>query len=409
MRIKSPIRFTIFLLILCTFIYLGYTAAARYIDLPVPQFAFWNKTDNNEPTYQNFVVAGVDDEGTRTDLILFCQYDFVSNSVNVIQVPRDTKVETERSDKKINSAYGSKGGADTMLKELSDLLGIKADKYVIVSFKAFRNIIDALGGVEIDVPMRMYYTDPVQNLTIDLYPGKQQLSGKQAEMFMRFRKNNNGTGYPNGDVDRIKAQQALYSSLSDKLLSGNTILKIPKLLGIIKDNVKTNFTAEEIVSYLGKVGQIKRENINIMALEGVGKYETVNGVSISYFIHDKEKTKQMIEQYFTPSSSSLIEDKGISLVKNKFIKLDLVDASGYNIEDINVLEIVKQKLEKYGFKVLNTTVSEKVSDKSRIIEHSNKNSSAEILKVCDGLPVVNEESESTKADATVIIGSDFKF
>ena len=72
-----------------------------------------------------------------------------------------------------------------------------------MDFEGFRDLIDAIGGVEFDVPTRMYYTDPKQNLEIDLYPGKQLLDGKKAEMFMRFRQNNDGTGYAEGDIGRM--------------------------------------------------------------------------------------------------------------------------------------------------------------------------------------------------------------
>lgn len=405
MRIKSPIRFTIFLLVMCTLVYWGYTAAAKYLDLPARSFNFFDKVKENNRLYQNFIIAGVDEEETRTDLILFCQYNFTTNSVNILQIPRDTKVDTNRTDKKINSAYGSKGGTDTMLKEIGGLLNLKVDKYVIVSFKAFRKIIDELGGVEVDVPIRMYYTDPAQDLVIDLRPGKQTLNGKQSEMFMRFRKNNDGTGYLNGDVDRIKAQQTFYNSLSDKVLSGKTIIKAPKLLSIINDNIKTNFTTDEIVSYLGKIKNINKDSINIMALDGVGGYEN----SISYFFHDEEKTEAVIEQYFTPINLDFTKSKGISIAKNKFVKIDLVDSSGFKSENIDITELVKNQLEKYGFKVVNTVVSDKVSDKSRIIQHSKKNVGSEILKIYEGLPIIDEVSEDTKSDATIIIGSDFGF
>ena len=150
---------------------------------------------------RNIVVAGVDEGGYRTDLILLCHIDRTKNELNILQIPRDTKIDNKRNDKKINSAFFS--GFECMSKEISKVTGILPEGYIMVSFDGFNEIIDALGGVTVDVPVRMNYSDPVQNLTIDLQPGKQHLDGEHAQMFMRFRKNKDGSGYTNGDIDRI--------------------------------------------------------------------------------------------------------------------------------------------------------------------------------------------------------------
>lgn len=412
MRVKSPLRLVVAILILFMIIYVGYSGAMSIVTGKPISFGFWSRSGAavQKNSVENFVVAGVDEEGYRTDLILFCQYDPVANTVSALQVPRDTKVSTKRTDKKINSAYGSPGKEQTMLDELEGIVGFRADKYAIVSFKAFRELIDAIGGVEINVPIRMYYTDPVQNLVIDLRPGQQLLDGKHAEMFMRFRMNNDGSGYKNGDVERNEAQKKFYEAVSDKLLSGSTILKAPKLLGIVSSNLKTNFTGEEIVKYIGKIPKLKMENINIMALPGEGRYE--NGVS--YFFHDKEKTEALVRQYFkqTADAASI---PGVNPVKNRFIKVKIIDATSIDSEQADVLKIVSDTLTAHGFKVVSSEKASRIKDTSELINHNAKNAAEEVGKLYGSVKITEEIQEYEKKngekspDVTLIVGNDFVF
>lgn len=412
MRVKSPLRLAAAILILAMIIYLGFSGAMSIITGKPIRFGLWSKTAASEKSeLLNFVVAGVDDEGYRTDLILFCQYDPSANSISALQVPRDTKVDTKRSDKKINSAYGSKGKEETMLTELEQIVGIRADKYAIVSFKAFRELIDAIGGVEVDVPIRMYYTDPVQNLVIDLRPGKQLLDGRHAEMFMRFRKNNDGTGYKNGDIDRNAAQKQFYQAAADKLLSGGTILKIPKILNIITSNLKTNFTGDEAIKYIGKIPKFSMENIRIEALPGYGDYDT-DGVS--YFFYDKEKTKTLVGEMFK-KSIDISNAVNVNPVKNRFIKIKVIDATSIDAEQANVTKIVSDTLSAHGFTVVSTEKADRIKDKSELINHNAKSAAEEVQKVYENVDISADVQEYEKKDGekspdvTLIVGNDFVF
>jgi len=244
----------------------------------------------------NVLLLGVDKEGYRTDVIILAQYNYHTQQVKMLQIPRDTKVETTRSDKKINSAYGF-GKEKELFKDVHKLLGIDVDKYFLVNIKGFRALIDEIGGVKMNVPINMYYTDPVQDLYINLKKGEQILDGKKAEMFVRFRQNNDGTGYPDGDIGRIKAQQEFINNAIDQAFSLKNIFKVPKLVAIILENVKTNFSVSELLECINELLKVERSNIHIMSLPGEGRY--MNGVS--YFICDKGETEKLIQQYFTPS------------------------------------------------------------------------------------------------------------
>lgn len=413
MKIKSPMRLAVAVLILLMIIYAGLAGAISIISGKPISFGIFSRAGLVKAgAARDFVVAGVDEEGYRTDLILFCRFDPSDNSIRALQIPRDTKVENKRSDKKINSAYGSSGKTETMFDEIESVIGIRPEDYVIISFKAFRELIDAIGGVEVEVPFRMYYTDPAQNLVIDLQKGMQLLDGRHAEMFMRFRYNNDGTGYQNGDIDRIAAQRKLYSAVADKLLSGGTVLKAPKILGIINDNVNTSFTAEDIVKYIGCIPKLSADKISIQALPGEGRYDD-NG--ISYFFCDKEKTKELMEATFSDKKTS-DEKVQINPVKNKFIKIKLIDATSIASEQLDVCGVVSQTLTEHGFKVIASEKADRIRDKSQIISHNAKRAAEDVGKTYPSIEIYEEieayqkeDGEKSAPDVTLIIGNDFAF
>ncbi len=411
MRLKSPLRLAVAICILLMLIYVGLSGAISIITGKPMSLSFWRGDRVENDKIQDILVAGTDLEGYRTDLILLCRYNMTDNSVTALQIPRDTKIdETTRNDKKINSSYSTPEKEQTLFDEIEMLTGIRPERYVIVSFKAFRQLIDAIGGVEVDVPMRMLYNDPVQNLTIDLYPGKQVLNGRQSEMFMRFRYNNDGTGYPNGDIDRIAAQKKFYESALDKLLSGGTILKAPKILSIIKDNVKTDFTGEDIMKYIGKIPFFKTENIKILTLPGEGGYEGV----VSYFFHDEAETKLLMDEYFF-SMEKKSKVKGDISSKNKYVKVKIIDATGIDPSSADVVKVVSDMLAEYKFKVVSTEKTDRIQDKSKLINHNSKNAAELIKAVYNGIEVkegietfVKQEGEKVP-DVTLVVGSDFMF
>lgn len=272
------------LIVLTGFFAVLYTVAAAEADKKALSFGYWV---SDEEKTQTFVVLGTDNDETRTDLILFCEYDKKANTLNVLQIPRDTKIETKSFDKKINSVYG-RGGASAVKEEIEKLLGVYPTNHIVLNFKGFRGLIDAIGGVEFDVPIRMYYTDPEQGLLIDLKPGRQILNGEKAEMFMRFRQNNDGSGYALGDIGRLSAQRSFYGALIDKLLSLNSVFDFGAAAYAIGDNLKTDFTLSDLTDNLGALKALNKNSVKISMLKGSGKY--IN--NISYFIADEAAVKE---------------------------------------------------------------------------------------------------------------------
>lgn len=215
-------------------------------------------------------VVGNDGRG-MSDIILVLEWDDESSTLNIVQIPRDVR---SSSGGKIGTSYAE----GTLLDELR-LLGYDAGGVVSVSYEAFRNAVDAIGGVELDVPIDMRYSDPEQGLEIDLQSGEQTLDGEHAEMLIRYRKDNSGSGYVNGDLDRLVVQNGFYSSFLDKFL--NTELSDEVFSSLIS-SLDTDMSAGEIARYAELMGRI--ENINITLLPG--QQEVTEGVT--YFVPSQE-------------------------------------------------------------------------------------------------------------------------
>jgi LCP family protein required for cell wall assembly len=381
------------------------------------------KTEEGQ-TLLNVVLLGVDADGYRTDVIILAQYDLKTKRVNMLQIPRDTKIETTRSDKKINSAYAF-GKEQALFEAIKNLLNVDVDKYVLVNLKGFRTLIDEIGGVKVNVPINMYYEDPYQGLYIKLNKGEQVLNGKQAEMFVRFRKNSDGTGYPDGDLGRMKAQQEFINAVIDKALSLKNIFKIPKLVAIVIKNVKTNFEVQEIGKYIGDALQLDKSKINMMMLPGDSGY--IGG--ISYFLHDKEKTDELIKNYFTPSEEinegiekedlgnnnqqeGSKEEKEQSVKKeaeykpswkNRFIKVEVLNGSNTDGAAAKVAEDLKQK----GFNVVRTGNFGGVHySKTKAVDRTTKGYAKEISKALGEIETDKDLDKDSKIDVTVIVGND---
>lgn len=191
-----------------------------------------------------FLLIGMDAGNGNTDTMMVVTYDVKNQHVGVVSVPRDTLMDVPRTIKKINAAYAA-GGVEEVQKEVSDLLGFPVDHYIIINLRGFKALVDALDGVDFDVPVNMNYDDPTQDLHIHLSKGMQHLNGAQALQLVRFR-----SGYANADIGRIETQQKFLSALAKKLLSWHSVTKINDFINIFAQYVKTDLSVGNM-AYFG--------------------------------------------------------------------------------------------------------------------------------------------------------------
>ncbi|MBD2462179.1 LCP family protein [Oscillatoria sp. FACHB-1407] len=231
----------------------------------------------------------------RSDTMLLVRIDPVTESVNVLSIPRDTRVSIpEEGTNKINHA-NTVGGAELAARTVSaNFDGVTIDRYVRVSTGAFRELVDLVGGVRIFVPQEMYYVDNTQGLFIDLQPGWQVLNGEQAEGFARFRRD------ATGDVGRVQRQQQLIRALRDRLMDPTVLPKLPEALRLVQQSIDTNLSLDEMLALISFGLGLEQDNFRMVMLPG--RFSTPSEYVASYWIMDEEKRDQIMQQYFQVDS-----------------------------------------------------------------------------------------------------------
>lgn len=255
----------------------------------------------------NVAIFGVDKDGYRTDVIFVVSFNPNTYEINLVSVPRDTKVTmtdemikgiesrngtipyvgNERATCKINEvhAYAGKGYRNEYsVLMLEDLLGIEIDHYAKIDLEGFKDVVNAIGGVDMEIPEDMFYEDPYQDLYINLKAGYQHLDGKKAEQLVRYR------SYAQGDLKRITLQQSFLRELGRKVLTTEGLLNdLPKLIKTLIKYFETDVTIIDALKYVKYIKNINIDNVTM---------ETIPGEGGSYFTVDEEGLKELVQRVF---------------------------------------------------------------------------------------------------------------
>lgn len=363
--------------------------------------------------------------GGLTDFIMLGQYNPNTREIALVSIPRDSNVGSASVDGKLNSLYSSRGkNIDKVKDKITEITGISIDHYVLFDTKILRKIVDEIGGVTVDVPINMDYDDPYQNLYIHLKKGVQTLTGSQAEQFCRFRKNNNGTGYPGGDVERTKAQQKFIKAFISELLKASNISKASNLINIVIDGTKTDVTFDVAKEYIDDLVALRTDRITSNTLPGSARMgESPLGYNTSYYYLDSKAVKEMIDDMFNgvklesgdnlidvssndiENSNTASEDYSQKSMDNA-IRIELLNA-GTTLSTINN---VVDKLKKQDFYVVKIGNYETTKiESSRIIDYGTGSTSAlNKLKGIVELSNIEDVHGKSNVDYTVIIGPNYK-
>ena len=228
----------------------------------------------------------------RSDTILLLRFDPTNNSVKMLSIPRDSRVNIPGVGyTKVNDA-NVHGGAGLTARVLSKTLNdVPIDRYIRVTTDAFTELVDLVGGVEVFVPYPMQYEDKTQNLKIDLEAGRQILTGEQAEQFARFRKDNYG------DIGRVQRQQILLKALRQRITSPTIIPRIPQAMGLLEKHIDTNLTWEEMLALVNLGRQIERDQVQMVMLPG--RFSQADEFdNLSYWVVSQTGRDQVMQQYF---------------------------------------------------------------------------------------------------------------
>ena len=207
-------------------------------------------------TRVRLLVLGVDaregDEG-RSDTLMLVTLNPTTKQAAILSFPRDMWVQIPgRSEDKICHAY-NRGGVELSQRTVEDLLGIDIDYYVRVDFSGFKDIVDVLGGVDINVEKKMDWDDRRGNLYIHLKPGLQHMDGEDAMGYVRYRSDS--------DYERIKRQQRFLNALMEQKLTARNIPRLVRLVPRIADAVDTDLSEPELLALVNLLREMGLESI----------------------------------------------------------------------------------------------------------------------------------------------------
>ena len=223
--------------------------------------AHWERKEG----FYTILVSGVDDGNGGSDTNILVAVDTVGGHIYGASIPRDTKAIVNGKAHKINYAYNS-GGMSGLAEVVSQQLGIPVDYTVLVNLKGFQALVDAIGGIDFNVPVNMDYDDPVQNLEIHFSKGMQHLNGAQALKVVRFRHNNDGSGYGSEDIGRMETQQKFLKAVAKKMLSLSSLDKLDDYVKIFHSYVDTDLTVGNLAWLGGQVIRMGSDNVDFSTL-----------------------------------------------------------------------------------------------------------------------------------------------
>ena len=282
-------------------------AVASYSPTKKTVYEIVQKEETAQTDSKNILFLGMDREASLTDVIMLVNVNNTDGRLTVLQIPRDTYAEyTDAGYKKLNGAYNSTGGAAGVATFLESAMGIEIDNYVCIGLDTFGKMVDAIGGVRIDLPIDMHYSDPEQGLYIDLEAGEQVLDGKAAEHFIRFR-----AEYADGDLGRIDAQKLFMSAFFAKICSDFSPIMAAKLTAAA-DGVETDISATELLSIGVKSMDFGKENILFLTLPGKDAVAERSGAS--YYVLSRQATEEILQRYFCADGE--FDGNGIFLNEN---------------------------------------------------------------------------------------------
>ena len=305
---KTRKSFVIMTFILILILFLGiisgtyiYNANGNISNAALDMMADIIGTD--EPISVLILGVSEDIETALTDTMMLASYNPKTQNAFVISIPRDTYIGKNKAKAngfdKINALYSI--NPKKTVAAVESLTGIKIDNYVVVKNSVLVDLVDAIGGVEFDVPINMKYDDDTQDLHIDLKKGVQILSGDQAEQLVRFRHSNpdaNGkmTTYPSSygadDYGRMRTQREFMKATATQLTSWKNVGKIKDITTAVFDNLETDMKLTQIISYIPSMLKLNTETLRMDQLPGVS--DQIN--EIWFYLANTDDTCELVNE-----------------------------------------------------------------------------------------------------------------
>ena len=249
------------------------------------------ETEQQDPSI-NILLLGCDASGVRPDSIMLIHVNGKDNKIDLLSLPRDGKMQQNGRTMKLNTVLtlADNNQAVTAVEELTE---VTVDYYVKFKPGVFAEIVDALDGLENTVEQDMHYSDPTQDLYIDLEAGKQTLSGEQCEQYCRYR------SYAMGDLSRTQHQQKLLTALVQQKAKLQYVVKLPAIYNIIKENTETDLNGADVAAYLPLARAMAEGEVQIETHDCPGTFNDMEQEGVSYYLIDRAALHTLCKEKFS--------------------------------------------------------------------------------------------------------------
>ena len=242
-------------------------------------------------SFYTILLSGTDGGGGNSDTNILVAVDAANGSIYGVSIPRDTKANINGKNYKVNAAYAL-GGMELLSDVVAGQLGIPVDYTISVDLRGFRALVDAIDGVDFYIPINMNYDDPVQNLSIHFSKGMRHLTGAEALKVVRFRHNNDGSGYGSEDIGRMQTQQDFLKAVAKKILTPASLTKLDDFVKIFQQYVETDLSIGNLAWLGGQAVSIGPDNIEFSTLPGDWKSP--------YIYLNEAEVLEVVNQYLNP-------------------------------------------------------------------------------------------------------------
>lgn len=314
---------------------------------------------------------------SRSDTLMLVSFDPERNRISALSIPRDTRVTIPGVGiNKVNASYAF-GGPGLTVRTVEQTLGVPIHYYVKLGPESFARIIDAVGGVEIDVEKDMKYTDRWAGLYINLKKGRQLLNGEQAMHYARFRHD------PQGDIGRVERQQKVLLALFAKLKSPATVLSAPQLLKAFAENTQTNLTLTELMTLGVFTARLDTGDLTVTTLPG--QFGPV------YWEPDDARIRQTIAEMFYGVDAGMLASTAIEIL------------NGSGVPGLGRQTALR--LQQLGFRIVRVDNAPAISETTTIIDRAGRPQVARLLAEILGRYRITHEP-GAGPDITVIVARD---
>ena len=309
-----------------------------------------NTLPRSEQDIYNFLFIGKDRVALNTDVIMLINFNTSTKKIAVLQIPRDTYIQLGYYNGKINGLYAyyyltNKNDSEVAMRLLADALEqnlcIKIHNTAYIDLDGVTAIVDALGGVEVNVPSAISYYDYDQRKHVVIPAGLQTINGKQSEQFIRHR-----STYLQADIGRGDAQKVFISGLIKKVKSDFNLTTISKLVENTFEYMSTDISLPDAVYFAKQLLGVDMSEIKFMSMIGCGAWSNPNGGGLSYYVMVRKNMREMIDTYFNIYDFSITDgifDKNMVFTSKTiyphfhkyYIRQDIVTGQPHNADNIN--------------------------------------------------------------------------